>query len=177
MTRCTIPLEREEKMTIEWSGEEILQMAVQIEKNGMAFYQGLAESAMDDDMRNLMEFLAEEEKKHLATFQSFSGVLNTAALTTEYELKYAEEGSLYLKALADSKIFADANEAAQWAKEARSPSEALSTAIGLEKDSILFYQEMRHVVHQEDRDRIDRIIAEEKKHIQTLVKLKEERVG
>ena len=161
-------------MAIFWSGEEILEMAVQIERNGMAFYQGLAESAQDDKMKNLMEHLAEEEKKHMATFHKFSGVLDKEQLKTLYELQYAEEGSLYLKALADTKIFADSNEAAQWAKEAQSPVEALLTAVTLEKDSILFYQEMRNFVRKEDRALIDKIMNEEKKHIQTLAKMKEE---
>ena len=163
-------------MAIYWSGEEILEMAVQIEKNGIAFYQGLAESAKDDKMRKLMEHLAEEERKHVITFQKLSGVLDTDHLKTLYELQFVEEVSLYLKALADTKIFAGANEAAQWARGAKRPSEALETAIDLEKDSILFYLEMWNFVRKEDRDVIDGIIDEEKKHVQTLAKMKKEYV-
>ena len=163
-------------MAILWSGEEILEMAVQIEKNGVAFYQGLAESARDDRMRELMEYLAEEERKHVVTFQKLSGVLDTEHLKTLYELQYVENVSLYLKALADTKIFADSNEAAQWARETKNLSEVFATAIDLEKDSVLFYLEMWNFVRKEDRDLIDKIIDEEKQHIQTLAKLKEEYV-
>ena len=83
-------------MAIEWSAEEILQMAVQIEKNGAAFYLGLADGAVNEEMKRLTTYLAEEEKKHLVTFQALSGALGTEKLKTAYELKYAEEGQLYL---------------------------------------------------------------------------------
>lgn len=161
-------------MTIYWSGEEILEMAVQIEKNGVDFYLELAESAKDDNMRGLMQYLAEEEKKHMAIFRKLSGVSDQEHLKNLYELQYGEEGRLYLKALADTKIFADSNEAAHWARGAENPSEALGTAIDLEKDSILFYQEMRNFVRADDRNLVDEIINEEKKHIQTLATLKKE---
>ena len=164
-------------MAILWSGEEILEMAVQIEKNGIAFYQGLAESARDGTMKKLMEDLAEEEKKHMATFQKFSGVMDKEQLKTLYDLQHIEEVSLFLRALADTKIFADSNEAARWARETKSLSEAFATAIDLEKDSVLFYLEMWNFVRKEDQDLIDKIIDEEKKHIQTLTKLKEEYVS
>lgn len=161
-------------MAIFWSGEEIVHMAVQIEKNGVAFYRSLAESSKDDKMRGLMEYLAGEEERHAATFERFSDVRDKEQLKDLYDIRYAEEASLYLKALADTKVFTDSSEAVQWAKEARSTSEILLTAIALEKDSILFYQEMRNFVRNQDRDLVDRIINEEKKHIRTLAKVKEE---
>lgn len=161
-------------MAIFWSGEEIVEMAVQIEKNGIAFYQALAEASKEGKMRELMAYLAGEENKHAAVFKKFSGVMDREQLKALYDLRYAEEANLYLKALADTKVFADTSEAVRWAKEARSTREVLLTAIVLEKDSVLFYQEMRNFVRKQDRDIVDRIINEEKKHIQTLVKMKEE---
>jgi len=161
-------------MAIFWSGEEILEMAVQIEKNGVAFYESLAESSKDESMQKLMMYLAGEETKHMKTFQKLSGVMGAEQLKALYDLTYAEEGSLYLKALADTRVFTDTSEAVRWAREAKSPLEALLTALDIEKDSILFYQEMREFVRKEDRDLVDTIIGEEKKHIQALAKTKDE---
>ena len=52
-----------------------------------------------------------------------------------------------------------------------SPEEAIRTAIGIEKDSILFYGEMRGLVRREDRSLVDRIMDEERGHVLQLSEL------
>jgi rubrerythrin len=46
--------------------------------------------------------------------------------------------------------------------------EALETGIGFEKDSILFYSEIRGMVPKLDQEIVDTIISEERKHFSEL---------
>ena len=50
--------------------------------------------------------------------------------------------------------------------------QALDFALGFEKDTILFMYEMRDVVAESQRATVDRLIAEEKSHVQRLTDLK-----
>ena len=54
-------------MAVFFSGSELLEIAVGIERNGMAFYQALADKTGNRDVRDMYDHLAGEEKKHLDT--------------------------------------------------------------------------------------------------------------
>ena len=50
--------------------------------------------------------------------------------------------------------------------------EAMELAIGAEKDSILFYYEMKEIMPQRARPTVNKIITEEKSHLRELSELK-----
>jgi len=50
--------------------------------------------------------------------------------------------------------------------------QALELAIGAEKDSILFYYEMRDIIPHRFAPVVNRVIAEEKSHLQQLSEIK-----
>ncbi|GAF82729.1 unnamed protein product, partial [marine sediment metagenome] len=62
--------------------------------------------------------------------------------------------------------------AREMAEKAASSAEAIQIALGAEKDSILYYSEMRNLVRERDREMVDRIIEEEKSHLRQLSDLK-----
>ena len=62
-------------MAVFFSGSELLEIAMGIERNGMAFYQALADKTGKRDVKDIYTYLAGEEKKHLDTFQGMSGSL------------------------------------------------------------------------------------------------------
>jgi len=78
----------------------------------------------------------------------------------------------YLKALVDSSVFTDDQVARDTALKVSSDAEAIQIGIGTEKDSILFYSELRGLVRRPDRDTLDRIISEEKSHLRQLRDMK-----
>jgi len=118
--------------------------------------------------RDAYKYLADEEKRHIEIFQ------NILASPTDYRPPetYTEEYGLYLKALVDSAVFSDDQVARQMAQKVGSDAEAIQIALGAEKDSILFYSEMRDLVRSSDREVIDKIIAEEKSHLRHLSEFK-----
>ena len=156
-------------MGVFFSGSELVKIAIGIERNGASFYDSLAKSTGNEITKGVYEYLADEERKHIEVFQSMLGsVADYHPLET-----YTEEYDLYLKALVDSAVFSDAEAAREMAQKVDSDAEAIQMALGAEKDSILFYSEMRDLVRRSDREVINKIIEEEKSHLRQLSELKE----
>ena len=155
-------------MAVFFSGSELLEIAMGIERNGMAFYQALADKTGKSDVKDIYNHLAGEEKKHLDTFQGMSDSLGQA----KPQETYTEEYMLYLKSLIDNVVFSNVTEAQQKAARVFNEIEAVDTGIQAEKDSILFYTELQNLVREMDRKVILNIVDEEKKHLRQLSELK-----
>ena len=155
-------------MGVFFSGSELLEIAIGIERNGMAFYQALADKTGNRDVKDIYNYLAGEEKKHLDIFQSMSDSLGQA----KPQETYTEEYMLYLKSLVDSVVFSNVTEARQKANKVFNEIEALDTGIQAEKDSILFYTELQNLVRERDRKVVLKVLDEEKNHLRQLSELK-----
>ena len=151
-------------MSVFFSGSELLEIAVGIERNGAAFYQALADKTHNKDARAIYDYLSGEERKHLNTFQT---LLNSIGQYKPPE-SYAGEYMMYLKSLVDNTVFTNTTEAQQKAEKTSSEIEALDTGIQAEKDSILFYSEIQNLVKESDRHIVYNIINEEKGHLRQL---------
>ena len=156
-------------MNIFFSVQEVVEMAVNTERSGQAFYQTASKLAREKNLKKLFQYLAEEEGKHLKVFQ---GLYNSFEQGTEKTPYSWEEAKLYLKALVDSRFFTGPDKAIQMAEEAKSELKAIDSAITFEKDTLLFFYEMLEVTKYRDRDLVKKIIEEEKKHIRRLSTMK-----
>ena len=156
------------KTGIFFSGKELVEIAIRIERNGAAFYDSLIKSAKDVVARDAYKYLADKEREHIEIFQNMLGSVG------EYQPPetYTEEYALYLKALVDSAVFSDDQVAREMAQKVDSDAEAIQMALGAEKDSILFYSEMRDLVRRSDREVVNKIIEEERSHLRQLSDLK-----
>jgi len=155
-------------MAVFFSGSELLEIAMGIERNGMAFYQALADKTGKRDVKDIYTYLAGEEKKHLDTFQGMTDSLGQAKPPETY----GDEYLLYLKSLVDSVVFSNVAEAQQKAGKMSNEIEALDTGIQAEKDSILFYTELQSLVRGRDREVVLTVLGEEKNHLRQLSELK-----
>ena len=81
--------------------------------------------------------------------------------------------SAYFEALVENAVFTDDAITSQLATRAKNALEALELAIAAEKDSILFYYEMRDIMPKQAQLIVNRIITEEKSHLLKLTELKE----
>lgn len=151
-------------MGIFFSGSELVNIAIGIERSGVAFYDALVKSARNESSRVIYEYLALEEKKHIEVFRNMLGSL---ADYTPPET-YTEEYDRYLKALIDSAVFRDDQTAREMAQKVSSEAEAIRIAVGAEKDSILFYSSLRELVRRSEREAVDKIIEEERSHLRQL---------
>ena len=102
------------------------------------------------------------------TLKGFLSLVKRKSIASLSQLSEAEEMSLYLNALADSKVFSNSEAGAELGKMVKNDAEAIKIAIGLEKDSILFYSEMLNVVKEVDKKMVNYLIAEERDHVRRL---------
>jgi rubrerythrin len=155
-------------MAITFNADEVYTMAEQIERNGAEFYRKAAENTPDADAGKMLLELAEMEVDHERTFSQMKAELaGHERATSTYDP--AGEGGLYLHAMVEGKIFDFTVKPADKLTGAESLGDILNTAIGLEKDSILFYVTMKGMVLVDHgKGRLDEIIDQEVGHIVTL---------
>ena len=118
--------------------------------------------------RDVFQHLVDMEREHIQIFQ---GMLAEADKYQPSETS-TEEYAGYLQALVDNAVFTDDMVTSEMATQADSDIKALELGIGAEKDSILFYYEMRDVMPQQAHSMINKIIAEEKSHLRMLSEIK-----
>ena len=155
-------------MSISFSGSELISIAIGIERRGIAFYDIMARSIQNAAARDAFQYLADMERQHIQIFQ------NILSEADKYQIPdtYAEEYIAYLQALVDSAVFTDDLATSEMATRVSSDIEAVELAISAEKDSILFYYEMKDIMPQRAQPTVNKIIAEEKSHLRQLSELK-----
>ena len=155
-------------MSISFSGSELINIAIGIERRGVIFYDVMTKSTENAIARDVFQYLAEMERQHIQIFQ---GMLQEAGKYQSPE-SYAGEYAAYLRALVDSAVFTDDFVTSEMATQASSDVKAMELAISAEKDSILFYYEMRDMMPQRAYQTVNKIINEEKSHLRKLSELK-----
>jgi rubrerythrin len=155
-------------MSIVFSAGELINIAIGIERRGITFYDIMSRSTDNERAREVFEELVQMERQHLKTFQDMleevGGQPPREAATREY--------SGYFQALVDSAVFTDDTITSEMATGAENDIQALELGISAEKDSILFYYEMKDLMPRRFVPLVDRIIAEEKSHLQQLSQIK-----
>ena len=159
-------------MSYDFNADEIFEMAEQIERNGAKFYRTSAESIEDPASKEMLLNLAAMEDQHEITFAAMRADLSEqekASITFDPE----NEAHLYLKALADSRVFLEKQipDLASFGErlEREIMEEILKFAIGAEKESIVFYLGMKDAVSPNlGKNRLDDIVKEEMSHVRLL---------
>jgi len=152
-------------MSITFNFDEIFEMAEQIERNGARFYLSAAEKFSDSTARDKLLELAAMEERHEKTFAAIRAEL-TEGMRMESTFDPENQAALYLQAMADGKVFDIKKDPSDILSEGKTLEEILHIAIGLEKDSIVFYMGIKDMVPEKlGKEKIDVIIKEEKGHI------------
>ncbi len=157
-------------MSIHFTSEEIINLAIDIERRGIAFYDTMARSTENAALSSAFQFLVNMERQHV---QIFLG-MHTEAERFLTLKNFTAEHSAYLEALAASAVFTDDMVTSEMATKINSDIEALELAISAEKDSVLFYYELRDIMPQTSHSLLSQVINEEKAHLRQLSQLKKE---
>jgi len=152
-------------MSLKFSADEVLEVAEGIERNGARFYRRAAELQADPTKGQLLSDLAAMEDQHERTFADMRASL-TEQERQETAFDPDDEIGFYLQAMADGHIF-DPNADPAAALGRNEPlASILRTAIGMEKESVVFYQGVKTVVPERlGKGRIEAIIREEVGHV------------
>jgi rubrerythrin len=152
-------------MEFEYNAEEILEMAIQIERNGAKYYRLAAEGADDESSRNLLNDLAAMEDEHEKTFAFMKKNLSEKEKeSTAFDPD--NQASAYLRAMVEGIVFDVKTGPEKILARQKSLEDILKQAIEFEKDSIVFYLGMKDAVPQRlGGEKVDDIIKEEMRHI------------
>jgi rubrerythrin len=147
---------------------QALEMAQQIEKNGEAYYTAVAGKQADPEVKRLFEDLAAQERIH---YQIFSQMLATVGPAPVLPAEEYDQYDAYLKVALDSALFAGPDKALALAAAAKDKTTAVRGALGFEKDTLLFFYDLREMVAEKDRAAVTRIVSEEKSHVRRLARM------
>ncbi len=146
---------------MKYSLNEIVQIAVQIEDTGYEFYSTCAEVFKGEQLRDTFKFLAKQELEHKQYFESL------ASFAEKSEGSYTDDYYSYLRSIGDKKVFQDEPENRASAINPDKPGDAIRQAFTDEKNSIIFYTELK-TMYSDDYEALEileRIIEEERSHI------------
>lgn len=148
-----------------FSVTEIVDIAIQLERNGERFYRKGIAMVSGESLRRLLKWLADEEVRHREHFTAMkAGYLRR-------EESHAERvgGSILQGAVSDHAFSLDEVDFATITSE----DMLVELAIGFEKDGITFYDLMQGFIDDPDTLTIIREISdEERKHIELLTEHK-----
>ena len=157
----------------EFSLNEIIELAVQIESNGYNYYDiSLKRRDLTPKAREILTMLRDEELIHEKTFKHLREDEDFKALdeTTDW----FTVGN-YLRTIAESHIFLKPDAAINLAVNAQNEREIISNAITFEKDTLLFFYSLENSVEKERTKKvIKKIIKEEVAHVMKLTEILEE---
>ncbi len=152
-----------------FAGSEIVELGIQIERNGRDFYNILVNQTENQKSKDIFKFLACEEEKHIETFQK---ILDSVQ-KHEPPGAFTEEYFAYMKAMASVYVFTEKDKGKTVAKEIQTDTEAVELGMGFEQDSIEFYEGMKKIVPPNDCKLLEELIAQEENHIKKLLDIKE----
>jgi len=112
---------------------EAIKMAIDLEKNGQAFYTQAAETAQNESGKKIFAQLAKEEMQHLATFQTMLNHSSEIGDWRELVKGYPAPGR-------QVPVFALRKTKPDVAKARTDEIEALRIAMKQEREAIAFYE-------------------------------------
>lgn len=151
-------------MSIQITGGDVVDMAVQTEIEGERFYRAAAERADSAEARELFIYLADEELRHQQAFEALSDHI----VISDIDPTTWEEGIAYIRATVDRAFFSDAKAPIRAIALQATVDDMLHQAIAFEQQTLLFFGALRDLVQPPNRPIIDRIVAEERGHVRRL---------
>lgn len=146
--------------------KEILELAIRIEKNGEATYRKAMASFSDGSMNALLQWMADEEVSHREWFAALKSDIDKGAKSPFLE----EMSRQVFKDLVGGQSFS--LKEVDFTK-VRSTAELIGIFIEFEQDTVLFYELIAPFTEDgETRGHLQRIIAEENRHIERLREFK-----
>lgn len=151
-----------------FTAAEALEMAMEIEENGAVFYNEVSAKSDDEAVKELFGNLATQERAHYRTFER---MLDAVKPAPELSAEEYDQYQTYAKTALENALFAGPEKALSLAEKAEDRETALRAAMGFEKDTLLFFYDLREMVSDADKEAVSNIIREEKKHLRRLASM------
>ena len=144
---------------------DIRNIAVQIEKNGEETYRKTSEAVDDPQLKEMLDWMADEEKRHAQWFSS----LKSEKPLTEEQRELENVGRTLLQDMIKGSTFLlDPDKL----KNSSTLKELIDQSIAFEEDPVLFYEFLQGFLDdQEAVEQLQKIITEERNHAKQLQEL------
>jgi rubrerythrin len=145
-----------------FSSADIIDLAIQIEKNGEKVYRDALGGVKDQSVASILQWLADEEVEHGKWFSD----LKRAVRKVPVDRRVEDMGRDILQGILGEESFS--------LKEADlqnpgSIENLINLAIEFEKDTVLFFEMFESFLEdRESLEHLNKIIAEERRHIKVL---------
>jgi len=156
-------------MSDSFSPDEILKIAINVEKNGQKLYADLESKATDLRIKRTWSYLKEQEVKHQQIFEEMLDDRDQYLVKEVVKGEYAG----YLRAIASEYIVTQGLIEKKVKENFSSDLEAINFGIYIEKESILVYSSLKEYIVTARQEVLDKVINEEKQHLEKFVVLKE----
>lgn len=155
-------------MTNEFSLNEVIEMAVQTEKNGYQFYdKALGRKDLSDSAREVITSLRDDEITHEGIFKNMRSSEDYEAIGDPVDW---QEAASYLRTISEAHVFNEPDASIKLATMASDEHQIIEYAIQFEKDTLLFFHTIQKNIKDDKTLKIlNRIIDEEISHV---IKLK-----
>lgn len=141
---------------------EIVDLAIQIEKNGERIYRDALQAVPSSPLAEGLERLADEEAQHV---EWFSKMKETAQTPIE-DARVEEMGKSILRGVLGDQAFSLRDVDFSNLEKVR---DLFELAIEFEKDTVLFYEMIRGFIDDEETlGDLNKIIEEENRHIELI---------
>ena len=145
-----------------FSVHEILDLAIQLERNGESVYRDAVDKIAKSDLISLLTWMAEEEARHRRWFSELKNNFDTDSINPFME----EMGRQVFGGMLGEKSFSHRDVDFSRVKRLE---DLIGIFIEFEEDTILFYEALIPFIEDKDTlQNISKIIAEENNHIKKL---------
>ncbi len=145
-----------------FSAHEILDLAIQLEKNGESVYRNAVDTVANPDLVSLLIWMADEEARHISRFSELKNNFETHSINPFME----EMSRQVFGGMLGEKSFSHRD--VDFSKVERL-DDLIGIFIEFEKDTVLFYETLIPFIEDNDTlENIAKIIAEENNHIKKL---------
>ena len=151
-------------MAAKLSATQLVEIARTIEICGETFYEAATREATSPRLRKLFAFLRDEESRHR---QDVDHLITRPDQDGDGEA-VDEDHLEHVKWLAEYRVFPDPEAARALVVAVNDEAALLRHAINFEKETILYFRELRELVAPESQPLIDQLIEEEREHIRML---------
>jgi rubrerythrin len=155
-------------MIYPFNAHEAIKIAIRIEENGLNFYLAASKKFQPSKTSDLFTRLASEEVIHKSIFTRMLAELPKEEGPSVFDPN--NEIDQYLQMMAGLHVFLQDDKSVDKLLETiKDEKAALEMAISFEKDSVIFYVQLKEASKDiGDKVSVDKLIAEESKHVRVL---------
>lgn len=140
--------------------ESVLDLAVWLEKHGDEFYEEAASGSQDEQLKQLFQNLAAEERKHRAIYTGLYEMFTGKSAEGEELLgEYGRFIQLLINEIAQTLEF----------NGVQTSEQLIEKALKFEKNTLLYFSEVKPLFRGKAGALIEAVCNEEKRHIQQLI--------